>query len=388
MRNKEYSNGKYTAIDLFSGAGGLSEGFEKAGISIISAVECWEPAIKTYSRNFPSVEMIRGKIGDDKVNRRILKIKEKIDIIIGGVPCQGFSLSGNRDPLDPRGRLYEKFLRIVDLLRPPLFLMENVKGLKSMKTLPDDLPQKDIKLLRESLIKLKRFKDLKRYKAQRKLNYEELIEFDNLKKYQRESKNKIYPKLVYLCPVILKKIKKISYIPYSIILNSVYFGSPQFRERIFIIGIRNDINTKFKFPKTTCKNFFTVKNAIGDLENIPETPLINHIFTKHKTEFIERLHNVMPGTTLYPNYSDAWYRLVADKPARTVKENHGGVFIHYKFDRVLTPRELARLQDFKDDFIFEGSKSSILTQIGNAVPCKLSKAMANSVRNFLKKCSS
>ena len=80
------------------------------------------------------------------------------------------------------------------------------------------------------------------------------------------------------------------------------------------------------------------------------------------------------------NYSDAWYRLVPDKPARTVKENHGGVFVHYAEDRVLTPRELARLQDFPDDFVFEGPKSMVLKQIGNAVPVNLAMSLAKQVK--------
>ena len=116
---------------------------------------------------------------------------------------------------------------------------------------------------------------------------------------------------------------------------------------------------------------------------MPENKKINHIFTKHTPEMIKKISEVPEGKSLYGNYSDAWKKSPWDKPSCTVKENHGGVNLHPKLNRVLTPRELAALQSFPDDFIFKGNKKWQLVQIGNAVPPLLGKAIGLAVKKAL-----
>nr|MDO8111195.1 DNA cytosine methyltransferase [Candidatus Sigynarchaeota archaeon] len=160
---------QYNVLDLFSGAGGLSLGFEQAGFSVAAGVEIWEPAIQTYVRNHPRSKMINGDIRTGAVKQQIRALHEEkpIDIVIGGFPCQGFSMAGNRDPLDTRSQLYQEYLNVVAELKPVIFLMENVKGLKSMKVLPPNLPKRELDRLRKGLEKMQRYKDLKRYKRTR-----------------------------------------------------------------------------------------------------------------------------------------------------------------------------------------------------------------------------
>ena len=98
---------------------------------------------------------------------------------------------------------------------------------------------------------------------------------------------------------------------------------------------------------------------------------------------IKKIENTQLGKSVNPKYTEACFRCFPDKPSNTVKENHGGVFIHYEKNRVMTPRELARLQSFPDKFKFKGSKASILKQLGNAVPVGLSEALANNIINIL-----
>ena len=117
--------------------------------------------------------------------------------------------------------------------------------------------------------------------------------------------------------------------------------------------------------------------------DMPEDKSINHIFSRHTEEMKERIMAVPEGMSLYGNYSDAWKKSPWDKPSCTVKENHGGVNLHPKLPRVLTPRELAALQSFPDDFIFKGSKKWQLVQIGNAVPPLLGKAIGVAVAKAL-----
>lgn len=159
-------------------------------------------------------------------------------------------------------------------------------------------------------------------------------------------------------------------------LDASNFGVAQKRERVIFIGSKNKNKNKVKKVIEILKNtklpIKTVKDAIYDLENKEESYELSHIFSKHKPEMIEKIKNTKPGESAMKGYSDAFKRQWYNKPSSTVKENHGGVHIHPVLNRVMTPRELARLQSFPDDFIFTSSKSNILKQIGNAVPPKLS----------------
>lgn len=373
-----------TVLDLFAGAGGLSLGFEQAGFNVVGGVEIWEPAIKTYVRNHPRSRMIGGDIRAPAVRDQIraLHREKPIDIIVGGFPCQGFSMAGNRDPLDTRSQLYQDYLDVVAELKPAVFVMENVKGLASMKVLPPDLPARDLDRFRAGLELLQRYKDLKRYKAQRALLSDEAREFEDLDASIGTIKRDTMAILTPVLPLILASIERLGYKPHHEVLNSAGFGSAQYRDRIFIVGIREDLGDGFAFPRPATGRPRSVKDAIDDLADAPADPSINHDFTRHAPAFVSRIAKLGHGQTLY-KYSDAWWRLVPDQPSRTVKENHGAVFLHYSHDRVITPREMARLQDFPDDFIFEGSKSTVLKQIGNAVPVSLGRAVAGAVKAFL-----
>ena len=131
--------------------------------------------------------------------------------------------------------------------------------------------------------------------------------------------------------------------------------------------------------------YTTLGEGIKRFMLMPENKKINHIFTKHTPEMIKKISEVPEGKSLYGNYSDAWKKSPWDKPSCTVKENHGGVNLHPKLNRVLTPRELAALQSFPDDFIFKGNKKWQLVQIGNAVPPLLGKAIGLAVKKALDK---
>ena len=122
-----------------------------------------------------------------------------------------------------------------------------------------------------------------------------------------------------------------------------------------------------------------MREAIDDIKDLPEDVDFNHIFTKCGKEFLNKIKKTKIGTSVFEGYRDAYYRSFPDEPSNTVKENHGGVFIHYEKNRFMTPRELARLQSFDDNFIFNGSKNQILVQIGNAVPPLLGYQIANAI---------
>lgn len=320
----------YNFIDLFSGAGGLSCGLVMAGFTPVANIEIMPEAVLTYKKNFSRLKGFNKNIVTQDIKEKIVKerlidsIKDKhIHLISGGFPCQGFSMAGHRIVCDPRNSLYLDMLDIVNRVRPDFVLMENVEGLRSM--------------------------------------------------LGGEIENKI-----------IEDYKDIGYNINVTTLNAADYSVPQIRKRVIFIGNRIGATNFHPKPFLTPQNYKSVGEAISKFLNLDEDKTINHIMPKHSKEMLERLKNVEVGKSLYGNYSDAWKKVSWDKPSCTVKENHGGVNIHPILNRTMTPRELAALQSFPDDFIFEGSKKWQLVQIGNAVPPLLGKAIGLAIIKSLR----
>jgi DNA (cytosine-5)-methyltransferase 1 len=347
---------KIKYLDLFAGCGGLSLGFEKSGdYETVAFVEIWKPAIDTFKANFPNSILLGTDI--TKITKEdIEKLNgNSIDLIIGGPPCQGFSIAGKRDPKDPRNSLFMDFVRLVDIVKPKMFLMENVKGLVSMKT--------------------------------------------------SDGENVI--------DVILREYEKIGYRVKYKIIDSATYGIPQYRHRIFFVGMRGDKNT-FEFPKEThseqerilldgnkIKKFKTVRDAIGDLESLESGEKSQkdslHFAIVHVDRHIKWLKATPEGKTAHQNedpnlrppsgYPTTYKRFWWDRPAPAVTTCFSSISsqnnVHPRDTRAITIREAARLQTFPDDFKFENSISSIRKQIGNAVPPELAKVLADEIKKHL-----
>lgn len=327
-KNIKQRNG-YNFVDLFSGAGGLSCGLTMAGFTPAASVEIMPEAVDTYRYNFINQKKFKETVetrdimSDDVKDSLYKSIGDKhIHLVVGGFPCQGFSLAGNRVITDERNSLYLEMLKIVNHIKPEFIVMENVEGLRSM------------------------------------LN------------------GKIETK-------IIDDYKKIGYDINVTVLNSADYGVAQIRRRVIFIGNKIGVKNYHPQPFLDKSNYKTLGQEIKRFINMPEDKKINHIMTKHTDEMKKRITALPEGMSLYGNYSDAWKKSPWHKPSCTVKENHGGVNIHPKLPRVLTPRELAALQSFPDNFIFKGSKKWQLVQIGNAVPPLLGKAIGLAVKRGL-----
>ena len=327
-KNKEERNG-YKFIDLFSGAGGLSCGLVMAGFTPVASVEIMPEAVQTYKYNFVTEKGFNEKVETRDIRSQDVKEElyktignQHIDLIVGGFPCQGFSMAGNRVVSDPRNSLYLEMLEIVKKVKPDYVVMENVEGLRSM--------------------------------------------LDGKVETQ-----------------IINDYKEIGYEINVTTLNAADYGVAQQRKRVIFIG--NRIGNKNYHPKPLYepKNYKTLGSAIYKYMDMEENKEINHIFTRHTEDMKQRLAKVPEGQSLFKNYSDSWKKSPWDKPSCTIKENHGAVNIHPKLPRVLTPREIAAIQSFPDDFIFQGAKKWQLVQIGNAVPPLLGKAIGLAVEKGL-----
>ncbi len=309
-------------IDLFSGAGGMSVGFRQAGLHKIFSVEVDTDASATIRRNFPESTHFEGSIEavSDALLNRVIGARP-IHLICGGPPCQGFSVAGLRKPHDPRNALFRQYIRIVEHVQPDYVVLENVPGILTMDS------------------------------------------------------GAIYRE-------IIRQFAEIGYPGMSVrILEAAEFGVPQLRTRAIFIANRLGRANPYPKAQVSKAHYRSIESAIEDLKDVPREPAINHEWTAHSAAFVERLRQVPPGGSLYPTFRDAWKRQYRGVPCMTIKENHGGVHVHYEKDRVLSAREMARLQTFPDDYLFAGTMKRAYWQIGNAVPCLLAQHIACAIRS-------
>lgn len=323
-----------TYIDLFSGAGGFSLGFDRQGFKNIFSIDIENDFCQTYKVNFPHHNLIQKDISSLTEHEIIsLTNHEKIDVIIGGPPCQGFSIAGNIGRKfidDPRNKLFKEFVRIVSIVNPKYFVMENVARL-----------------------------------------------FTHNSNQTREE--------------IIKDFNKLGYYVEAKILNSADFGVPQIRKRVIFIGSKNKNN--IMFPKKTHTIYKTVKEALHDLPKLSsaeESNIQNHKAMNHSAQMLQKMSFINDGGNrenipidLRPKSGDVrkYIKYDSSKPSITITGDMRKVF-HYNQNRALTVRELARLQTFPDNFVFKGNGISQQQQVGNAVPPLMAEAIAKCIKDI------
>ena len=397
-------------LELFGGCGGLGYGFHQHNFNILCANELEQSIAETYIENFKETQVVVGDITKNEIKKKIYEnfIHDKCDVIVGGPPCVAYSMSGKRHSRDPRGQLFKDYITMVEKLRPKMFVMENVKGILTVKHDKEDLTDEEKLLAEEYYVvekekielgeKTKKFTNDKRnFNKGNQNDYSEVLHQEHLenveqvkKKLKKLDKN-VSRFRITVPDKIINCFNKIGYTVKYKLLNSADFGVPQRRERVIFIGVDNSSNLTIKYPIPThnkegnngLEKWVSVRQAIDDLKDIEENEEFSQIYTKHSKQQIDKIRNTPIGKSVNPKYTEACFRCFPDLPSGTVKENHGGVFVHYEKNRVMTPRELARLQSFPDDFKFKGKKNSILIQLGNAVPCGLSSAIAKCVKESL-----
>ena len=314
----------YTFVDLFCCAGGMTQGFHQAGFQPVTSVELNPIASATHTRNFASCHHFCGDIVEFEPKKWLEKIGlSQIHLVVGGPPCQGFSVAGKRNPNDERNRLFHEFVRIVGQIKPWYVVMENVPGILTLGK-------------------------------------------GNFKK------------------AICEAFTAIGYPNVSIaILESAAYGVPQIRPRAIFIANRFGLQNPYPKAQLLPDRYKSIESAISDLPTYTPIPEINHEWTRHSLEYMERLAKVPPGGSLYETYLDAFKRQYPGLPSMTIKENHGGTHIHPYLNRVISAREMARLQTFPDSFIFEGSMKKAMWQIGNAVPPRLAECIGYALIPYL-----
>jgi len=349
-------------LDLFSGCGGFSYGFQEAGFNVVLGIDNVKIALDTFKYNHKNSEVFLKDLSKDEDIKEIVNYVDNqggVDIIIAGPPCQGFSLTGSRKENDERNKLFYSVFKIAKLLKtkPKAIIIENVPGLATL------------------------------YKGKAKIEIE-------------------------------KKFLENGYIENSQILYAPDFGIPQIRKRLFFVGLDKSKYGKFEFPEPvfSSNNYITCEEAISDLPTLEydlgsdkmeyltkpsslyqekmrkdSNFVYNHIGTKH-TELVKQVISLVPeggnhkdlpkGIGESRKFNEAWTRYHSKKPSKTIDTGHRNHF-HYKFNRVPTVRENARLQSFPDNFIFLGSKTEQYRQVGNAVPPLLGYHIAKKLKKIL-----
>ena len=344
----ELNPNKLTMLDLFCGAGGFAVGCDWAGFQSVFGVDHLEPAMKTWTRNHPHAIGCLGDITklDPKVVKSLLEEKGvyHINLITGGVPCQGFSIANRKhNDNDERNFLFLEYMKFVEVFQPDYIILENVSGMRSTA---------GGKFENE----IKKYMDL--------LGYETTVQ----------------------------------------LVGAADFGVPQLRQRLLFVGVKRDMgySIPYVFPKGEfAGNYRTVKDAISDLPKlgnaeiateyqneelteyqklmrgqgeikaIPRTKMLyNHVAPKHPQKTIDKIAATEPGKPMYEKFKQR-IRLNYDLPSPT--QLAGGIrpqfqFGHPEQPRGLTIRERARIQSFPDSYIFEGGTVQERVQTGNAVP--------------------
>lgn len=366
-----------TVVDLFSGPGGFSEGFRQEGYHVAAGVDYDENSVETFNKNHPESAAIQGDVSEidpEYILQEGGVSKEDVNIVVGGPPCQGFSIAGDRNEGDERNQLFKDFASKIAVLEPEYFIMENVTGLLSMET-PEGRPVID---------------------------------------------------------EIQDQFEDLGYTTKYRTLVASDYGAPQNRKRVFILGTNQLEPLSFPTPThsgegqttlgqngVTLDPYVTVADAFSDLPQLDagetatdykkppqndfqthmrrkmneNSTIPNHDAVNHRDHIVERFRHIPQGGDMtdapeehQPSkvYSSRNRRLPEDRPSYTVTSHVLDELIHPWDDRAVTVREAARLQCFPDHYEFHGKRNvfhgsdetSQYEQVGNAVPVALSQSLA------------
>ena len=317
-------------IDLFCGCGGMSKGLTDAGLNIVAGIDIWDKAVVSYNKNFEHKAYCEDltQLSPEKFNELYNKDNKVIDVLVGGPPCQSFSIAGKRDKNDPRNALFMEYVKYLDYFNPKAFIIENVIGMLSKKT----------------------------------ANGEKVID------------------------IIMEQLGK----NYNCIITKLYasdFEVPQNRRRVIIIGVRKDLDIYPKEPEPTIKSVderIPIKTILLNKDDVDAKYYLSE-------KALAGIAN-KKAVNKEKGFGFGAQMLDFDKPSYTIparywKDGYDAlVKYNEKEIRRLTITELKRIQSFPDNYVIEGTKKDIIMQIGNAVACKfayyLGKYLINTLRSL------
>jgi DNA (cytosine-5)-methyltransferase 1 len=325
---------KLTSVSLFAGAGGMTLGLQRVGFQTLLATDNEKSSQATFKRNFPQAQFLLKDIRHVTKKELSKLVDTRVDLLVGGPPCQGFSTLGDQNPADPRNGLLWVFLRVVEWLNPSCVLMENVNYLRTQ------------------------------YGG----------------RYERE---------------IVAAFERLGYQVCVTTLNAAEFGVPQIRKRVFFFATK--LQAEFEWPTVThgpgLKPYETVWAAIGDLANTRATAP-NHVHLNHGEKVLARYALIPEGGRMPPpselpaeirrkNFGNTYKRLHRKRPSLTLVPGNNAFPVHPTLHRSLSAREGARLQTFPDSFEFFGTRAEQCRLVGNAVPVRLAEHLGRAIQKHI-----
>ena len=324
--NKKTTNNKLNVLDLFCGCGGMSKGLQDSGLNVFAGIDIWDKAINSYKENLKHLgicEDIR-KLPPNEFKKKFMAKNQLVDIIVGGPPCQGFSIAGKRDIKDPRNSLFMEYVKYLNYFNPKIFVMENVMGILSMKNK------------------------------------------DNIK----------------VIDIIMGMLE----VNYNCIICKLYasdFEVPQNRRRVIIIGVRKDLNKiptqptpiLSKDQRIPVSSILLERKDVDKKRFLSERAITGIIAKKEKSKKNGNGFGAQFLKLDKPSYTI---------PARYWKDGYDALVKYSDTEiRRLTILELKRIQSFPDDYYLCGNKKEQIMQIGNAIACRFAYHIGKHIMNIL-----
>jgi len=411
----------YSIAEAFVGAGGSHLGFKNNGFETVYINEWDNNCLETFQYNNP--EIFKNVVVDNKDINHIdfnflsQRLNKKVDVLFGGVVCKGFSLAGEKNPIDERNYLYKKQLQLVETLKPKISIIENVPALLTAKIVKKGIDEKIKIEIAEIYNSLEKIKGIKASMRKQNLSTEEEDKKSNyLRKQKRELLNFLEKNNMLMSVIddIIEIYNTLNYKVYYKVLNSTWYGSATARDRVVIVAVNKDIKEDYQFPEIThydniernlpvpisqqCKAIVTVNDALSTIdysnnEDIDNLPMKHNEKTIRRFSYIPEGGNIQDVIDQIPKdlHISKFYsrgctmRLNRNKPSPTLVPGHSNFPVHPIEHRSITVREAATITGFPLEYKFFGSHTSRCEQVGNAVPIHLSNAIAKSIKVFLDK---
>ncbi len=392
--------------ETFAGAGGNHIGWKDEGFKTIYVNDFDQNMINTLIYNNPDLKegvVDTVSILEIPAKKRLKEMgiqKKELDVLFGGIVCKGFSLAGERNPMDERNYFYHAQLKLVEEWMPKVSVIENVSGILSAQVISHKAPKR----VGNSILAI--WKKIQENKFERSISNKKnsqiqknnlLIEFEKLKKQRKQLIEQIKKDGFFISVIddIKELYKELGYRTYIKVLKSDEYGVATIRKRVFIVAVRNDIKGEFVFPNPTHTKPLTVGQVLKDVKidpnDIDSLPMNHTKLVKERFSHIPEGKNIAdvmdqipPRLRINKFFSrGSNMRLDSSKPAPTLVPGHSAFPLHPKEDRSITVREAAVITGFPKKYKFFGNHSKRCEQVGNAIPPRLARVIAKAVKELL-----
>ncbi len=381
LQLEDQLSNKPTIVDLFCGSGGMSLGFSQAGYRIVFANDIEPSCIETYTYNHPEVDptkVVLGDIQDFALTVQNYTQNTYVDIVIGGPPCQGFSLANQQRLIDdPRNKLYKEFVNVVASIRPTFFVMENVIGMKEIASqIVEDFKNVgynvDFEVLNAADFGVAQHRKRIIFIGN-KIGVDNRVIFDRISSQNKQQ----------VTQTLADAIEDLPSLKALTIKNATDHESD---ESGYLMTDFNDYSQNHYRQQLNCNQTpLFLYNHKARYNNDRDIEIFGRLYQGDKSDD-PKIADIMPYASRNNIFKDKYYKLIYNQPCKTITAHMKfdcNMYIHPTQARGLTPREAARVQSYPDDYYFKGSFTKTYMQIGNSVPPIMARSIAKEIKPFI-----